>query len=378
MLISVVALLVAGTGVVLIPRESAAPPVVPFSETARAAAFQDTLLLRDSAAGLADAAGADPGVSVLGDAVTLLTTHARALLAPSGSSPTTTGSAAPQATPETPAQKTPAGEPTRASLVAALATSGQQRLDDAREADGGIARLLAAVGSAQLLHSERLAAAWKLKIPALSSPPTGSVPAATPCPSVTPSPETETDAPSATTNTALAATVRSEQEFVYVYQVALKRLGPAATAAADAGLSAHELMLQEAEALTRAHCGDVPASEPGYRLPEQFHQDPAASLGTLEASSLPGFGDLVALSTGETRAWAIDNLLAAGRRSLAWGAALPALPGLTLDAGDLPPLPTSSAASTAAPETPTGGKANTHKTPADRPSAWRTPADRPA
>ena len=156
------------------------------------------------------------------------------------------------------------------------------------------------------------------------------------CPSVSPTPE----ATAATTDAALAATVRSEQEAVYIYQVALKRLDAGATAQAAKDLAVHERLLQQAEALTRRNCGDVPTREAGYRLPAQFAEDPAAGLGALESDSLQGFGDLIALSTGETRDWATSSLLAAVRRSLDWGATLAALPGLELDDDDLPPLPT--------------------------------------
>lgn len=353
-LVSVVALLVAGTGVVLIPRDSGTPPAIPFSESARARAFEDTLQLSESAAALAEASVPDTGKAGLEKAVTLLTTHARALLDPADTSPSTSSRSS---TPlEPPTDGTPNAKPTRAALVTALAGSGQKRLDDAREADGGIARLLAAVGSAQLLEAEELAAAWQLPAPkqtpySTSKGPSGSsVPAAgtsaTACPSTTPIP----DAAAATTGTALAASVRAQQEAVYVYQVALRRLDNTATAARY--LQVHEQMLQQAEALTRASCTEVPASEAGYRLPGKFAQDPASFLGALESSSLPGFGDLVALATGDTRDWAIDGLLAAARRSTAWGADVPALPGIELDAGNLPPLPTPGST----PGTATGSK----------------------
>ncbi|WP_458106955.1 ferritin-like domain-containing protein [Arthrobacter sp. R3-55] len=328
MLVAVVALLVAGTGMVLIPRDSGNPPPIPFSETARAEALEDALRLQESAAGLSEGTGQGAGHPGLKAAVTLLTTQARALLAPSEATPS--GTAEPSVTSAT---------TTRPTFVEALSASGIKRLADAREADGGIARLLAGVGTAQVLEAAKLARTWQLPIPKEAAA-TTKVPAATvsgpPCPSASPTPEPT----SATTDAALAATVRVHQEAVYAYQVALKRLEPAAAGTAAKGLAAHESLLRQAETLTRANCGDVPASEPGYRLPGQFAQEPAVGLAELESSTLPVLGDLVALSTGETRSWAVDSLLAASRRSLEWGAEIPALPGLTLDAGDLPSLPT--------------------------------------
>lgn len=337
-----VALLVAGTGMVLIPRDSATPPIVPFSETARALALEDTLLLRESAALQAEAAAPDAEKSTLGNAVTLLTTHAQALLGPNGATSRTTSSGRSASTGGATDAKagTAATETSRASFLTRLAGSGQKRLDDARKADGGIARLLAAVGTAQLLQAERLAAEWQLPLPQQTATAEATALAATPltasCPSVSPTLES----PSATTDTALAAVVRSQQEAIYVYQVALKRLDNPNSAAAANHLQVHEGLLQQAESLTSANCADTPASEAGYRLPEQFAEDPAVFLGSLELASLPRFGDLVALSTNETRSWAVDGLLAAARRSAAWGASLPALPGLMLDAGELPSLPT--------------------------------------
>ncbi|WP_081733350.1 DUF4439 domain-containing protein [Paenarthrobacter nicotinovorans] len=353
LLIALVALLVAGTGIVLIPRDSGTPPVVPFSETARARALEDTLRLRESAAALPPQGASDASRAALADAVTLLTTQAQALLVVPEATPT-----GPPVSPEA-----TAGSSTRAAFIAELGASGTQRLADARESDGGIARLLAAVGSAQVLEAEKLAGAWELPVP---TPPASQAPAATPsaatppaatppaasCPSASPTPEPE----SATTDTALAATVRMHQEAVYAYQVALKRLDAAAARTAVKALADHEVLLQQVEALTRANCGDVPATEAGYRLPGQFTKDPASALAALETSALPVLGDLVALSTAETRAWAVDGLLAAARRSLGWGADVPALPGLALDAGDLPPLPAPGpASSTSTPGTNTPG-----------------------
>lgn len=327
LLVGLVALLVAGTGIVLIPRDSGVPDDVSFTEAARRGALDSTLELRSSSLALQDAGSLPAPAAGSQGIVTLLTTHARALQSPATSRPSGTVS-------------TGAVAPSKAAFVAGLSASGHQRLRDAREADGGIARLLAAVGTSQLLAAEELATAWQLPAPGPVPDQGGSTTAAGPvsCPSVSPTSEPG----SATTDAALAAAVRSGQEAVYVYQVALKRIEAGSADSAAAALAAHEQLLHQAETLTRANCGDVPAPEAGYRLPAQFAQSPAAALGALEAASLPRFGDLVALSTGGTRDWAISGLLATGRRSALWGAPLPPLPGLTLDAGNLPPLPTPS------------------------------------
>ncbi|WP_284979962.1 DUF4439 domain-containing protein [Arthrobacter sp. fls2-241-R2A-200] len=352
------ALLVLGTGMVLVPRESAAPAPLSFSATARISALTDAVRLRESSARLAltgspAGGGSDAKEVALKDVVTLLTTHASALLGPDGDLPdgvkpdgrspsgastgTATGPGAPAAT--------------TADLVSDLAASGRRRMDDARKADGGIARLLAAVGSAQLLESGKLATLWQLPAPSLapssstslstaaSNEPSSSPAAIASCPSATPPPESA----HASTAAALAASVAAGHRAVYLYQVALKRLGGADASSAAKGLQDHESQLKQAEDLTRAECTEVPMPEAGYRLDAGFSRDPAASLGALEIGSLAVWGDLVALSSGPARDWALENLLETARRGQQWGAALPELPGINLQPGSLPTLPTTSA-----------------------------------
>ncbi|WP_242701635.1 DUF4439 domain-containing protein [Arthrobacter cavernae] len=341
-LVFLLAAIVLATGMVLIPRDPGPPPAAPFSESARVSAFADTLSLLDAATGLRTAAALPSGSGLpdtaLADTVTLLTTQSRALLAPAQATPASSA--------VSPAPDSPEGPRTPQALVAALSASGAQRLADAAEADGGIARLLAAVGTAHVLQSAQLAAAAGLPAPAtpVRITPTAVPTATESCPAPAAPSGTAT---AATLAGALAAAVRSEQEAVYVHQVALTRLDPAASGTAQSALTAHQTALRQAEALGRAHCLEVPPREAGYRLPEQLSTKPLAALGALEAGTLQGFGDLIALGTGDTRQWALDGLLGAARRSTAWGTPLDALPGLVVDAGALPPLPAPSAATTA-------------------------------
>ena len=143
------ALVVASLGILFKPGAPPKPPEPPFSEQARAAALAAALQLRTAGeqlgaapfgtAGPAAAAAVRPAVT---RTVSLLTTQARALLRPSQ---------APAATPSpTGSPVRPAALGTAAGLAADLAKSGRQRLADAAAADGGMARLLAAVGTAQL------------------------------------------------------------------------------------------------------------------------------------------------------------------------------------------------------------------------------------
>ncbi len=132
-----------------------------------------------------------------------------------------------------------------------LAGSGPaQRLADAATADGGMARLLAAVGTAQLLQSSALAAAAGAPDPAAGAPdprPAAAHPAPGSCPAATASPSSApvnnggTAAGSMPSCRSLAALISTEQETMYGYQVALTRLdGAAAKSAAAAARTARD------------------------------------------------------------------------------------------------------------------------------------------
>jgi hypothetical protein len=348
------ALLVVSLGLALTPGPPREAPEPAFSERARAAALAETMQLRTAASQLADSvSGADR--QALLRTVTLMTTQARALEGPDrGPSPAaaaagsgTRSASAPASTPgpgQVPGADTPAG------LAQALSASGSRRLADAQTSDGGMARLLAAVGAAQLLQASSLAPSTGTTPPApsaaaspsvssqsVSSPPPSSSAAPTSCPSP-PAASGPADA-SATPGMALAMTVKTEAETVYGYQVALARLEGAAATSASQLLARHEAVLAEAEALSREHCVAIPPREAGYTLGPLFLESPAAGLGSLEAGTLPVYGDLVALSEGSTRQWAIAALLAAVNRAALWGADSGPLPGVVVDTAQLPELP---------------------------------------
>ena len=166
-LMACLALVVVSLGVVLTPARPPEPAEPPFSEQARAAALAETRQLldagsqldaaardgsKDSSAESADDRSAAAGNPAVERTVTLLTLQAQALLAP-GESPADAASAASASGGATspaasPATSSAAPRPaTAAGLVLALADSGRQRLADAAKADGGMARLLAAVGT---------------------------------------------------------------------------------------------------------------------------------------------------------------------------------------------------------------------------------------
>ena len=353
--LSLTAFLVLSLGFALIPAEPPAPAEPPFSEQARTAALEQTLSLRSTGLALAAsagnaAAGGTPAAP-LDRVVTLLTIQARALLLPAGpatASATATASLPAGAAPSsaTPPPSNPPAQVTLAEFAAALAASGQQRLKDAETADGGMARLLAASGTAQLLAAEQLGA------PAAPAPedhaqdgklsPTGEVPAPGPgstepagasaCPA-TPA------AGSISVGAALAAAAEAELEAVYGYQAALTRLSPEGARPASDFLAQHQELADQAETYSLMHCGAPSPQPPGYVLDPAFLDAPAAGLARLEAATLPAYGDIVAITDSTTRAWALSALQGAARRAQHWGAGANPLPGLVLDEAQLPQLP---------------------------------------
>ncbi len=345
------AVLVISLGLALIPGTPPEAPEPAFSEKARTAALAETMQLRRAGSTLADAVSGAERQALL-HTVTLLTTQARALTGPDqGPTQTATGTASgtPRGTASGTGTPAPAGEaPTVASapeLAAALTASSNRRLKDAEAADGGMARLLAAVGTAQLLQASSLATAVGAPAPELPAPrePASAPAAVSPSASARSCPAAATPSAAAggaaTSESALAMTVKTEAETVYGYQVALARLDGSAAGSASQLLARHEAVLAEAEALSRAACANIPPREAGYTLGPLFLEQPAAGLGSLEAGTLPVYGDLVALSDGSTRQWAISGLLAAANRAALWGADSGPLPGIVVDTAQLPQLP---------------------------------------
>ncbi|MBX7442609.1 ferritin-like domain-containing protein [Arthrobacter sp. MAHUQ-56] len=355
--VSLAALVVLSLGFALVPAENPAPAQPPFTEVARAAALEDAMDLRAAgmelaAAGTVDAASVDP-------VVTLLTIQARALLAPAaaggqaGIGTTAPASASPAATP---ASGLPKPTPTSAQegmsgLASALVASGTKRIKDAQEADGGMARLLAGTGTAQLLAAARLAAAAGAPVAPADPGPVAAVPVPAEtgpsCPAV---PAAESTGPGGTgpegtgqggtgPGAALAAALAAEQQAVYGYQAALPRLGAADAGTALTYLGQHDDLLQAAEARLPLVCATAAPQQPGYALDARFLAAPAAGLGRLEAATMAAYGDLVALSQGTVRAWALAALQSAAGRAARWGADPGPVPGLPLDVDRLPGLP---------------------------------------
>ncbi|PTT62783.1 hypothetical protein DBR22_16740 [Arthrobacter sp. HMWF013] len=143
---------------------------------------------------------------------------------------------------------------------------------------------------------------------------------------------------SPTPGSALAAAGAAELELVYAYQAALTRLDAASTAPAAGFLAQHQELHDDVEAMIRSSCTAAAPQPAGYALSEAFLAAPATTLGTLEAATIPAYGDLVALGEGPARVWALSALEAAARRTLHWGGPLSPVPGLVLAEAELPPL----------------------------------------
>lgn len=297
------------------------------TEQARSAAWQRTLSLASDAGALA---AAKPSLgAVLGPLKQALSEEA-ADLAPGAAASSPVASASPS----------PASSP--AALVAALADSGRRSLADAVTVDGGVARVLAASGTGQLLQAQSLATAAALPAPGLPAVAAAPLPAspeaepATPLPGASGSPSAGqrcdapvTPSPGVNSATALQAAVAAELKVVYGYQVATTRLPEPGFSSAMRMLDQHRVALDSARAVLASRCLAIPRTEPGYALAPGFTDRPAAALASLEQDLAAVYGDLVAVSTGEDRQQAIAGLVGAAERSHAWDGRLPAAPGLS-------------------------------------------------
>ncbi|WP_045731005.1 DUF4439 domain-containing protein [Pseudarthrobacter chlorophenolicus] len=388
--ISLAALLVLSLGFAVIPGEQPAPAPPSYTEQARTSALEDALALRAAGLDLAATAAGDGAAGRPTQAVvTLLTLQARAFL-PAGSPATPSarpstppgpaGTPGPSATshPTASPSAAPAATATPVDLAKALAASGSRRLKDAQEADGGMARLLAGAGTAQLLAARQLAAAagepgavtaatpYQADATAGSGPQAGPAPTPLPadCPFMAPdtttvprgstpggaspasgSPPAESaagePAGTGTVGPVLTAVLQAEQQAAYGYQAAMPRLAAADAGPASEFLQQHRAAAEETENRLRLACQAARPQPPGYALDANFLGAPATALGTLEAAALPVYGDLVALTGGADRTWALSMLESAVARTVHWGADPGPVPGIVLDPAALPALPAS-------------------------------------
>lgn len=202
-------LVVLSLGLTLIPADPPAPPLPSATELARAAAYEQALSIRSDSLLLTSSGTVDgAAAAALDDVVTLLTFQARALQDPAAPAPVTvapaTGAAGSvdgsQPSPTPTQSGMPGSAPTPPALASTLAASARARLQDAGTVDGGMARLLASAGVAQLLAAEILATA-------VGAPEAAAAPAPAPTPSPT-APADSASAPDAESANASGATTR--------------------------------------------------------------------------------------------------------------------------------------------------------------------------
>ena len=269
-----------------------------------------------------------------------------------------------------------------------LSDSAETNLQAARRADRGSARLLAAAGAAQRVWAVRTADLYALPLPdgfvsgeASGEPsgqpsggsgsgssgraPSGASPsAASPspspaspsaassspasgrdagnCPAESPSPAAGAAGTSGTadadTASALQGVIEAELGAAYAYEVALARDPAAAARGAQwrALAADHESRGMAAVPFLAEVCLPPVAPVAAYRLSSEFLQDPAGSLPALEARFPAVYADLVALSDGSLRRWAVEHLCDVSMDLYRDGKSVPAVPGLDAEPENLP------------------------------------------
>ncbi|MCQ2001913.1 DUF4439 domain-containing protein [Arthrobacter zhaoxinii] len=379
--------LVAGTG-------DAADRGRTFSETALAEARDNARNL--AAEALALAGGAENPLAVefreqaegLRTQAALLTDtgHGQRSNEPSGSPGNRTGTGGP-GTLSTPAAADPR---TPEKYVQALTASADANLRAAWRADPGTARLLAAAGAAQQVWAARAGAQADPAAPGAAgvAGPGGNSPVpadsgnddagpaagrkAPKCPDTgasagaqseasfgaRPVETTETPVPGPSENgtaavgagaavadeaapdaaAALKAAIDAEFGAAYAYQVALAQDPPEAALREQwrQRITEHQSRGTDAVGYLSDLCLPAVAPVAAYRLDAGFLRDPAAGLPALEQRLPAVYADLVALSEGSLRSWAIDRLAAVTGELYLQADTVPAAPGLDAVPDDLP------------------------------------------
>ncbi|MCQ1987944.1 DUF4439 domain-containing protein [Arthrobacter sp. zg-Y844] len=247
--------------------------------------------------------------------------------------------------------------------VRALAASAKANLQAAWRADAGTARLLAATGAAQQVWATRTAGLYGLALPETNGPHTGDPAAAseaTEAPAAekklsncadagtgektadtaagTPSGRAAAGSAAPDAAAALKAAIDAEFGAAYAYEVALAQDPSAATRGGQwqTRMAAHQSRGTDAVAYLPGLC--LPAVPPvaAYRLDAGFLRNPADALPPLEQQFPAVYADLVALSEGELRGWAIDRLAAVSAELYLQTEIVPASPGLDAVPEDLP------------------------------------------
>ncbi|GAA1048400.1 DUF4439 domain-containing protein [Arthrobacter russicus] len=331
-------LLLVGILVVALGSSISVRPVEPIGpeqgELARIAAEKDsnTLLAQAKQLSAAPAPAADPALKY---AINTLTAATAALARPessgasaaSGPGQAASGPASPGTGPEATAASDGVPPTDLPGLIAGLARAAAGNLGAARSVEPGIARLLAAAGTGQALASQYLAQVTGLPAASIANPATASAPATACAGTLAPLAPEATTAPS--TQSALAAVALAEQKSAYAYQLVAARIPSAdSSRLAMKLLTSHRAALDAAEEQLRSHCTQPPIREPAFVLDPAFSTQPAAALAMVEDQLSLAYGDLIGLSDGPLRDWAINQLLGTGQNLMLWSPPSRALPGM--------------------------------------------------
>ncbi len=327
----------------------ASDPAPTFSETALADARAAARNLAAEAQALAGE-GQDPLATELRQQAEGLRTQA-ALLADTGQAQRSSAAAGGGA------RTADAADPQTPEYLQELAESADVNLRAAWRADPGTARLLAAAGAAQQVWAARGSA---LAGPDPSGPARGTGAADRGGPGTAAadaggndpgagadSPECPDDAvpgaaefPAAAPDAAAALRAAVDAEFgtAYAYEVALAQVRPPEPVRTQwqTRVTEHESRGADAVAYLPGLCLPAVAPVAGYRLEAAFLQDPAAGLPALEQQFPAVYADLVALSEGGLRSWAIGRLAAVTNELYLQADTVPAVPGLAAVPDDLP------------------------------------------
>ncbi|MFJ9953085.1 ferritin-like domain-containing protein [Kitasatospora sp. NPDC091207] len=267
----------------------------------------------------------------------------------SGSGSGTASGSAPQSPSGSPGSTAPASTVTTTAALASLERqTAQTRLADLGAASPQLARLLASVSAAGVLHTVALGDT----APAAAAPPGPTDPATAPVPpssgaapsgpasgspSAAPSGSTAGTGPEALT--ALQGALGAEHAAIYGYGVVGARL-PDDQQRADArtALAAHQTRRDAWQRLLGGAGASPSAAAAGYQLPFAVTDAAGATrlAAHLESRLTAVYADLVAAVTGPQRATAADALRECALRARRWGAAPTAFPGLPDPAGATP------------------------------------------
>lgn len=231
-----------------------------------------------------------------------------------------------------PPELSPAGRATNIpeDFIAELVSSAQDNLAGARISNPGIARLLASIGTGQLLLAVELADRHQLPEPTFTPEETVTYGPAAARPTTCPSPEPTLSAPDtaaampaspesvagpgpdwSTQSTALLSVLRAEEQAAYAYEVASTDMPAPANAASR---ERHVLAASELQWLLHRARVSAPPPLEAYALTPDFLDNPGAGLEQLEQQLVASYADLIGLSSsddgeaGTARTWAVNQL----------------------------------------------------------------------